>query len=133
VRAEGPGLTVLPDEVPERDEVDAKLVALAHRSGAAILTADRGLLGVAGAEGVRCLDVTRLADGLRPDLVPGEVVHLRVTREGRDPGQGVGYLRDGTMIVVADGGERLGHEVDVEVTSSVPTSKGRLYFATLTG
>jgi uncharacterized protein YacL len=133
VRNEGPGLVVLPDEVPEQDEVDAKLVALARRSGAAILTADRGLLGVAGAEGVRCLDVTRLADGLRPDLVPGETVHLRITREGRDPGQGVGYLSDGTMIVIADVGDRLGHEVDVEITSSVPTSKGRLYFATLSG
>jgi uncharacterized protein YacL len=133
VRVEGSGLAVLPDEVPERDEVDAKLVALAHRSGAAILTADRGLLGVAGAEGVRCLDVTRLADGLRPDLVPGESVHLRITREGRDEGQGVGYLRDGTMVVVADVGDRLGHEVDAEITSSVPTSKGRLYFAVLPG
>ena len=132
IRTEGPGLTVLPDEVPEREEVDAKLIALALRTGAQILTADRGLLGVGGVEGVRCLDVDLLADSLRPGLVPGEQVQLRITREGRDPGQGVGYLTDGTMVVVNDGSGHLGEEVGAEVVSSVPTSKGRLYFATLT-
>ena len=131
IRVEGPGLTVLPDEVPEREDVDAKLVALALRTGARIVTADRGLLGVAGVEGVRCLDVGRLADGLRPGLVPGEHVQLRITREGRDAGQGVGYLADGTMVVVSDAAAHLGEEVGAEVVTSVPTSKGRLYFATL--
>jgi uncharacterized protein YacL len=124
---------VLPDEVPEREEVDAKLVALAQRLGASILTADHGLRGVAGVEGVRCLDVTHLADGLRPGLVPGEHVQLRITREGRDAGQGVGFLADGTMVVVSDAIAHLGEEVAAEVTASVPTSKGRLYFATLMG
>jgi uncharacterized protein YacL len=131
VRTEGPGLVVLPDEVPERDEVDAKLVALALRLGARVVTADRGLSGAAGAEGVHCLDVARLADRLRAGLVPGEVVDLRVTREGRDPGQGVGFLDDGTMVVVADAAGRMGDEVRVEVTTSVPTAKGRQNFATL--
>ena len=133
VRVEGPGLTVLPDEVPEREEVDAKLVALALRIGARIVTADRGLIGVAGVEGVRCLDVGLLADSLRPELVPGEHVQLRITRQGRDAGQGVGYLADGTMVVVSDGAAHLGEEVGAEVVTSVPTSKGRLYFATLMG
>ena len=133
VRVEGPGLTVLPDEVPEREDVDAKLVALALRIGARIVTADRGLTGVAGVEGVPCLDVGRLADGLRPGLVPGEHVQLRITRQGRDAGQGVGYLPDGTMVVVNDGAAHLGEEVGAEVVTSVPTSKGRLYFATLMG
>lgn len=131
LRVEGPGIVVLPDEVPERDEVDAKLVALALRLGASIVTADRGLGGVAGVEGVRCLDMTHLADGLRPGLVPGETVKVRVTREGRDPGQGVGFLDDGTMVVVAGAATRMGEEVTAEVTTSVPTTKGRLYFATL--
>jgi uncharacterized protein YacL len=133
LRTEGPGLVVLPDEVPEREEVDAKLVALASRWGASILTADRGLAGVAGVEGVRCLDVAALAETLRPGIVPGEVVSLRLTREGRDPAQGVGFLDDGTMVVVHDAADRLGDLVEVEVVSSVPTSKGRLYFATLAG
>lgn len=131
LRVEGPGLIVLPDEVPERDEVDAKLIALALRLGALVLTADRELSGVAGVEGVACLDVARLADGLQACPVPGEVFSLRVTREGRDPGQGVGYLHDGTMVVVAGASGRIGEHVVVEVTTSVPTARGRLYFATL--
>lgn len=131
LRVEGPGLTVLPDEVPEREEVDAKLIALALRLGARVLTADRELSGVAGVEGVACLDVARLADGLHARLVPGEILTLRVTREGRDPGQGVGYLDDGTMVVVAGASGRIGEQVTVEVTTSVPTARGRLYFATL--
>ena len=132
LRVEGPGLIVLPDEVPERDEVDAKLVALARRLGARVLTADRGLAGVGGAEGVECLDVVRLAEGLQPTLVPGEVVNLRLVRAGRDAGQAIGFLEDGTMVVVSDGAEHLGQIVDATITSSVPTSKGRLYFGTST-
>jgi uncharacterized protein YacL len=131
LRSDGPGLVVLPDEVPERDEVDAKLVALALRRDSVILTADRGLAGVAAVEGVRALDVASLADSLRAGIVPGEVVSLRLAREGRDPGQAVGFLDDGTMIVVHDAADRLGDTVEVEVSTSVPTSKGRLYFATI--
>ena len=131
LRVEGPGLVVLPDEVPERDEVDAKLLALAQRLHAPILTADRGLAGVGGAEGVHCLDVVGLAAGLRPAVVPGEVVRLRITREGREPGQGVGFLDDGAMVVVHDAADRLGEDVDATITTSVPTPKGQLHFATL--
>lgn len=123
------GLVVLPDEVPERAEVDDKLLVLAARLGAAVLTADRGLSGRAGVEGVRCLDVAGLADSLRPGHVPGETVQVRITRSGRDAGQGVGFLEDGTMVVVQDAESHLGEELEVEVTSSVPTAKGRLYFA----
>jgi uncharacterized protein YacL len=131
LRTDGPGLLVLPDEVPERDEVDAKLVALAVRRDSVILTADRGLAGVAAVEGVRALDVASLADSLRAGIVPGEIVPVRLTREGRDPGQAVGFLDDGTMIVVHDAADRIGDRVEVEVSTSVPTSKGRLYFATI--
>jgi uncharacterized protein YacL len=131
LRSEGPGVVVLPDEVPEREGVDAKLVALALRLHAPLLTSDRGLAGVAAVEGVTCLDLGRLAASLRPGLVPGETVSVRLTRPGRDPGQAVGFLEDGTMIVVADAVERMGESVLAEITSSVPTSKGQLYFATL--
>jgi len=132
-RTEGPGLRVLPDEVPERQEVDAKLVALAARIDATILTCDRGLVAVGGVEGVRCIDVTRLAETLQPPLVPGEVVRIHLSRRGKDEGQAVGFLEDGTMVVVAGGDSHLGEEAEVEVTTSVPTSKGTLYFATLAG
>ena len=131
LRTEGPGLVVLPDEVPEREEVDAKLVALARRLNGRILTADRGLAGVSGVEGVSCLDVVALAETLRERLVPGETVALRLTREGSEAGQAVGFLDDGTMIVVQAAADQLGQVVEAEVTSSIPTSKGRLYFATL--
>lgn len=131
LRVDGPGLVVLPDEVPERDDVDGKLVALALRLGARVLTADRGLAGVGGAEGVTCLDVARLAEGLQPVLVPGDLVSVRLTRAGRDRGQGVGFLADGTMVVVSEAADRLGTAVDAEVVSSVPTAKGRLFFARL--
>jgi uncharacterized protein YacL len=77
--------------------------------------------------------MSHLADGLQARLVPGEVVALRILRAGREAGQGVGFLDDGTMVVVSDGAARTGDVVDVEVTTSVPTSKGRLYFATLAG
>jgi uncharacterized protein YacL len=124
-------VVVLPDEVPDRVEVDAKLIALGHRLGARVLTADRGLAAVAAVEGVTCLDVASLTDTLRSDLVPGEVVSLRLTRAGRDPGQAVGYLADGTMVVVSDSVGRIGEDVDAELTTSVSTPRGRLWFARL--
>jgi uncharacterized protein YacL len=123
------GLTVLDDEVPEREEVDAKLVTLARRLDASLLTADGALASVAELQGVRCRSLDRLAAGLQPVLVPGEIVRLVVSRPGRDPGQGVGFLDDGTMVVVSDGAELVGNETDVTITSSVRTPKGRMFFA----
>lgn len=127
------GLVVLEDEVPERVEVDAKLVVLAKRLGAPLLTTDTNLRRVAELQGVRCLDLGHLARSLRPVFVPGETVRITVTRNGRDAGQGVGYLEDGTMVVVNDGAGSLGADVDVTIASSVETSKGRMLFASLTG
>jgi uncharacterized protein YacL len=123
------GLTVLDDEVPEREEVDAKLVTLARRLEATLLTGDGALTSVAELQGVACRSLDRLAAGLQTVLVPGEVVRLVVSRPGRDPGQGVGYLDDGTMVVVSDGAQLVGNETDVTITSSVRTPKGRMFFA----
>jgi uncharacterized protein YacL len=83
------------------------------------------------AAGVRCLDLAELGRSLQPVLVPGESVRITVSRLGRDAGQGVGYLEDGTMVVVSDGGDRLGDGVDVTIASSVQTSRGRMLFASL--
>ena len=126
---EGPGVEVLDDEVPEHEEVDAKLVALALRRSAPLLTVDDGLAKVAELRGVRCLSLHRLALAVQPVLVPGEVIRLRVSREGRDTGQGVGFLEDGTMVVVSDGAELVGQETEVSITSSVQTARGRMFFA----
>jgi uncharacterized protein YacL len=123
------GVHVIDDEVPEFQAVDAKLVALARRLDAGVLTTDANLQRVAELQGVVCLNLNRLADGLRPVHVPGEVVRLPISREGREPGQGVGFLEDGTMVVVGEASKLVGSEVDVRITSNVQTSVGRMLFA----
>ena len=127
--AEGTGVEVLDDELPQHEEVDAKLVALAVRREAPLLTVDEGLTKVAELRGVRCLSLNRLALAVQPVLVPGEVIRLRVSKEGRDTGQGVGFLEDGTMVVVSGAAELIGQEADVSITSSVQTARGRMFFA----
>jgi uncharacterized protein YacL len=124
-------LHVIDDEVPELHAVDAKLVALARRLRAGILTTDTNLQRIAELQGVVCLNLHRLADGLRPVLVPGEVVRLPISREGREPGQGVGFLEDGTMVVVGEAAGLVGSEIAVRITSNVQTSVGRMLFASV--
>lgn len=123
------GLLVLEDEVPEREEVDAKLVVLAKRLDANLLTVDENLARVAELQGVRSRSPNRLALSLQPALVPGETVRLAVSKVGRDAGQGVGYLEDGTMVVVSGGAALVGTETDVAITSNVQTARGRMFFA----
>jgi uncharacterized protein YacL len=124
-------VTVVDDEVPEFDAVDAKLVALARRLPADLVTTDSNLQRVAEVQGVRCRNLNRLAAGLRPAIVPGEVLNLPISREGKEPGQGVGFLDDGTMVVVGDAAGYVGRDVAVRVTSNVQTSVGRLLFASV--
>jgi uncharacterized protein YacL len=125
----GCDLRVLEDEVPEMHEVDAKLVALARRLGVGLITVDGPLEANAEIQGVRCYNLGRLADALRPDHVPGEIVPVRLSRPGRERGQAVGFLDDGTMVVVADAADLVGQQVTVRVTSGVATSMGRMLFA----
>jgi uncharacterized protein YacL len=106
-------------------------VALARRLKASLVTTDHNLQRVAELQGVTCLNVNRLADVLRPAVVPGEVIRLPITREGREPGQGVGFLEDGTMVVVGDAAVLVGRDAEVRITSNVQTSVGRMLFATL--
>lgn len=124
-------LLILDDEVPERDEVDAKLVELARRSGAHLLTLDMNLRKVAELQGVNCLDLGSLSTVLQAVYLPGDMERVKLTKPGRDPGQGVGYFEDGTMVVVSDCATMIGSEVEVTITSSIPTPKGRLFFASL--
>jgi uncharacterized protein YacL len=128
-----PGCTVhvIDDEVPGFDDVDAKLIALARRLGASLLTVDEPLRRSAEIQGVPCLDLGGLADSLRPVYVPGETFRLNLTRPGKELGQAVGFLDDGTMVVVSDGQACIGDEVDVQVTGGVRTTMGRMLFATL--
>ena len=122
---------VLDDEMVEYREVDAKLVALARRLRVGLLTVDGPLQQVAELQGVRCLNPDHLSDSLRSEHTAGEVLRLPITRPGRDEGQGVGYLQDGTMVVVIDAADQVGNEVEVEVTGQVQTSLGRMLFASL--
>ena len=124
-------LHIVDDEVPEFDEVDAKLVALARRLDVGLMTTDFNLQRVAELQGVTCLNLNRLAESMRPVVVPGEVVHFTVSRTGREPGQGVGFLDDGTMVVVTGADRLVGKEIDARVTSNVQTSVGRMLFASL--
>ncbi len=122
---------VLDDEVVEHEEVDAKLVALARRLKVDLITVDVALQRVAELQGVSCLSLHRLSDGLRPAHVPGEVVRFPITRPGKESGQGVGFLDDGTMVVVADGEALVGREIEARVTGNAKTAVGTMLFASL--
>lgn len=122
---------IIDDEVPEVLEVDAKLVVLSRRMGVGLITMDRALAKVAELQGVRCLNLQRLSEGLRPELVTGDLLRVQVVKEGTEPGQGVGYLADGSMIVVNDAANLVGEWIGVRAGSEVQTSKGRMFFGTL--
>jgi uncharacterized protein YacL len=123
---------VLDDEVVEYDAVDAKLVALARRLQLRLLTNDGPLARNAELQGVPTCNLRRLAQELSPAVVPGDFVRVALTRNGKEEGQGVGHLDDGSMVVVNDGEDLVGGpEVMLQVTSVVPTNAGRLVFARL--
>ena len=120
---------IVDDEVPEADEVDAKLVALAKARSKVILTNDFNLNRVAELQGVRVMNVNSLANAVKPAVLPGEELRVRVIQEGKESGQGVGFLDDGTMIVVEGGVRFLDRELDVTVTRVLQTVAGRMVFA----
>lgn len=119
---------VIDEDAPD---VDAALVRLARERGAALVTSDTNLSRVAAAVDVPTRSVQVLSEALRMPYLPGEEFTLRLTREGREHGQGVGFLDDGTMVVVEDGSRLLGSEVKVKVTNVLQTSSGRMVFARL--
>ncbi|MFN2459557.1 MAG: PIN/TRAM domain-containing protein [Candidatus Velthaea sp.] len=121
-------------EIVERDfddvaQVDAKLVRLAQERGGKLVTNDFNLNRVAHVEGVDVLNINELANAVKPVLLPGEELRVLVIKEGKEPHQGIGYLEDGTMIVVENGRRLIGETVDVSVTSSLQTMAGRMIFA----
>ena len=115
-------------DFPAIAEVDAKLVALARARGARLLTNDTALARVATLAGVTVGSLHELANALRPVALPGESMQVQVMREGKEPGQGVAYLDDGTMVVVEGGKRFIGQSLDVVVTSALQTSAGRMIF-----
>ena len=116
-------------DFPEEAEVDAKLVRLSRMLEAKLFTTDYNLGKIAELQSVRCINIHQLAASLKTLLVPGETMRLRIVREGKDKGQGVGYLNDGTMVVVNRGHGLIGQEVEVQVVSSLQTGAGVIVFA----
>jgi len=114
---------------PEIGEVDAKLVAFARDRGAAILTNDFNLNRVAELQGIRVLNINELANAVKAVVHPGEEMSVKIIQEGKEPGQGVGYLDDGTMIVIEGGSRFMEREVGVMVTRVLQTVAGRMIFA----
>jgi len=114
---------------PEFAEVDAKVVALARERGASIVTNDVALGRIAEIQGIEVLSLNALAETLRQPLAPGEELRVGITKEGREANQGIGYLEDGSMVVVVGGVGLIGSSADVVVTSVVQTSGGRMVFA----
>jgi len=129
-----PGVQVViyedyPDTDKPEQEVDVRLVSLARARNAAVLTNDHGVAQLARLQGVQLLNVNELAQALRPAYLPGEEFVVTIVKEGKEPGQGVGYLDDGTMIVVEGASKHLGKSVPVAVTSTLQTSAGKMIFA----
>lgn len=109
--------------------VDEKLMRLTVDASALLLTVDFNLTKVARVRGIEVINLNEAAAALRPSFLPGDVIQLRVTKAGKEQGQGVGYLEDGTMVVIQDGRGLVGTEAPVEVTSVLQTSAGRMVFA----
>jgi uncharacterized protein YacL len=130
---EMPGVVVeiVDEDFPQIREVDAKVVALAKKRGAKIVTNDLNLNKVASLQGVKVLNINELSNALRPVVLPGESMRVFVLKEGKESGQGVAYLEDGTMVVVDDGKRLISKYIDVVVTSVLQTTAGRMIFARL--
>lgn len=112
-------------------EVDAKLIELAKEVNGKIITNDSNLNKVAGLQGIEVLNINALANSLKPVVLPGEEINAKIIKEGKEMGQGVAYLDDGTMIVVDNGRKQIGKNMDVIVTSVLQTPAGRMIFARL--
>jgi len=116
-------------DFPEEKEVDAKLVRLARNLGAKLFTNDYNLGKIAGLQSVVCVNMHEVAKGFKTVLLPGEILSLRIAREGKDKGQGVGYLADGTMVVVNQAQNFIGQQLEVQVQSLLQTGAGVIVFA----
>lgn len=124
----GQDISLHEEEFPEIPEVDTKLIKLAKLLEAKILTVDFNLNRVASLQGIKVLNINELANVLKPVVFPGEQMQLKLLKEGKEHNQAVGYLEDGTMVVVEEGHRFIGQEVKVVVTSVLQTQAGRMIF-----
>jgi uncharacterized protein YacL len=133
--ADMPGVTflVLEDTVPQHQEVDAKLLALAAKLHAGLITTDHNLAKAASIRGLKVINPHSIGESLRPEVAAGDVIEVTIERAGNEPGQGVAFLDDGTMVVIAQGAAAIGTVVQAEVTNTLRTAVGRMVFASLSG
>lgn len=124
-------IEIVEQDFPKIKGVDSKLVALAQKLNAKLMTNDYNLNKVAELQGVRVLNINELANAMKPVVLPGEQMVVKVIREGKEQGQGVGYLDDGTMIIVDGGQKMINLNVEVVVTSVLQTTAGRMIFTEL--
>jgi uncharacterized protein YacL len=121
-------LELLPDDAPEAREVDLKLVAVAKRRRAKVVTNDFNLNKVAQVHGVEVLNINELANVLKPVVLPGESMRVFILKEGKEYNQGVAYLDDGTMVVVDNAKRQISKTIDITVTSVLQTTAGKMIF-----
>ena len=124
-------LRVHESDVSRRQDVDAKLVFLAHSLGAKLLTTDYNLAKMAEFHGVQWLNLNLLAQALRQELMVGDTIELNLVKPGKEEGQAVGFMEDGSMVVVGAARSFLGQRVSVEITSVLPSAGGKMVFARL--
>lgn len=124
----GVPISIVEKDYPEIAEVDSKLLKLAKEMNAAVITIDFNLIKVAHVQGVQPLNINELANAIKTILLPGEELQVAVVKDGKEPSQGIGYLEDGTMIVVEGGKKYLGQMVSVVVTSVIQTAAGKMIF-----
>jgi len=122
-------LVIHPADYEDLHTVDAKLVRFTHEINGTLLTNDYNLSKVANLQKVPVLNINDLAQALRPIYLPGDSIDLKILKEGKEPSQGIGYLDDGTMVVVEEGRNHVGVQLRVVVTSALQTSAGRMIFA----
>jgi len=122
---------VVDQDFPQIRDVDSKIVALAKKLNAKLITNDFNLNKVAELQGVRVLNINQLCNALKPVVLPGEMLRVFILKEGKEAGQGVAYLDDGTMIVVDEARRYIGKNMDVIVTSVLQTTAGRMIFTRL--
>lgn len=122
-------IRITSQDFPEVREADLKLVELAAKIKGVIITNDYNLNKVAGLQNVKILNLNQLSNALKPVVLPGETMNIHVVKEGKEDNQGIGYLEDGTMVVVDEAKRHLGNKIDVSVTSVLQTPTGRMIFS----
>ncbi|MDD4801327.1 MAG: TRAM domain-containing protein [Syntrophomonas sp.] len=122
-------IDIIEVNIPEEKEVDLKLIRLCKQIGASIITNDYNLNKVAELQGIKVLNINELTNAVKVVVYPGETMYISILKEGKEPGQGVGYLEDGTMVVVEDAHDELGNSLEVLVTSVFQTAAGRMIFS----